>query len=776
MKPAANHRVPLGETGWTVWREALLRGTGFPAAGLELFAAPDCARAADALLAGETDADVFDKALGQAAAANAAQVCAIAADPLFREAVTWQNRGVLVTLDALVRGGPSQRRDSRRRERERVVARYWQRYCGKNETVGFFGPVAWATVDPAAPALAVRPGPGLVRERRVILEDWAPRRYAEVLAGDPRVRRWLPPALRPHLTLDGRRVLRPAQPPVPVSAAEAALLARCDGRRPAAEVIDAAVGVAGIRTADDAYLLLDRLAERGLLSWRGDLPQTPDAERALRGLLENIGEREVRAAALAGLDRLSAARERVAAAAGDPAALAAALDRLGAEFTEVTGTGAERRAGQTYAARGLAYEDTTRDIGVTFGGALLDGIAEPMALMLGAARWLTAALAEAYGTALRELYEELRAESPAEPVRLSEVWYLAQGMLFGTGPRPVDAVAAEFARRWAELFGLADVPPGTEELRFTAAGLGAAEAFPAAAPGWSAGRLHSPDLQICAESVEAVNRGDYLVVLGELHAAWATFDCAVFTLPHPDPGALRDALTADLGPGRVRPLYPVDWPRYTGRVAHALDHPTDRELGFTDAPVADPERTLAATALLVTDEDGELVATAPDGRRWPLLEIFSELVSMHAVDGFKLTGADPHGHTPRIVVDRMVVARRTWRTTAGATGLAEAKGERERYLAVRRWRRELGLPEQVFVKLGTEIKPEYTDLTSPAYADLLCTAVRGAVLSGGPEVRMVVGEMLPTPDQAWLPDAEGRRYFTELRLHMVDPVPAGGAE
>nr|BFE87621.1 hypothetical protein GCM10020093_102220 [Planobispora longispora] len=41
--------------------------------------------------------------------------------------------------------------------------------------------------------------------------------------------------------------------------------------------------------------------------------------------------------------------------------------------------------------------------------------------------------------------------------------------------------------------------------------------------------------------------------MGEMHAAWATFDCAVFTLAHPDPGPLRDALAEDLGPDRVRP-------------------------------------------------------------------------------------------------------------------------------------------------------------------------------------------------------------------------------
>ena len=54
-------------------------------------------------------------------------------------------------------------------------------------------------------------------------------------------------------------------------------------------------------------------------------------------------------------------------------------------------------------------------------------------------------------------------------------------------------------------------------------------AFPALPPRWSAAALHSPDLQLCAGSPDALARGEFLAVLGELHAAWPTFDSAVFT-------------------------------------------------------------------------------------------------------------------------------------------------------------------------------------------------------------------------------------------------------
>ena len=76
--------------------------------------------------------------------------------------------------------------------------------------------------------------------------------------------------------------------------------------------------------------------------------------------------------------------------------------------------------------------------------------------------------------------------------------------------------------------------------------------------------MHSPDLQICADLEQAIQDGDYLVVLGELHAAWPTFDTAVFTLAAPDLAELIAAPPRRTsGQRRFRPLYPMNWPRWT---------------------------------------------------------------------------------------------------------------------------------------------------------------------------------------------------------------------
>lgn len=746
------HLVPLGDTGWSVWRDVLLRSAGFPATGLDRFTAPEAAAAADALLAGGDNGDgaedVFDKVFAEALRAGAVAANEIATDPLLREAVAWQNPGVLSTLDGLVAGGPDAPRNVRRRDREKALLRYWQRYCGKSETIGFFGPVSWGTVDPAS-ASQVRLGPGLVRDRAVFFEAWALIEYGEALAADLEVRRWWAPTLRPHLTVEDRRLRGLSAETTELSSVDAQLLSRCDGRTPAHQVV-AGVG----RGEQDGYLLLDRLVERGVLRWDAGLPLSLDAEPVLRGRIAAIGDDAVRARVAAGFDRLCAARD---AAAADPAA----LSTVDEEFIAVTGRATSRRSGQMYAGRTLTYLDATRDTDLVVGAGLLAAVTEPLAIVLRAARWLSAE----FGAECERFAADLHADLPG-PVYLSDLWPLVQAHLFDSRRGPAVTIGAEFAARWSRLFRLAE-HAGETEIRLTAADLAgpAAELFDAPGPGWPSARVHSADLQVCASDVAGLDDPATLVVLGELHPAYNPFDSTLFSPWHPDPAALRAAHEAEFGP-RVRLLFPDDMPRNTGRARHGLNGPGDCELGVADARGAS-DRLVPATSVLVEERAGVLTAVLPDGRTWPLVEVFGYLLTILLLDSFKLVG--PAERSPRIVIDRLVVARRTWRTTVGETGLAEVVGERARFLAARRFRQRLGLPERVFVKLGTESKPTYVDLAGPAYVQALCTMLRTAAKTG-PHVAVTITEQLPSTQDSWLPDAAGERYVSELRLQLTDPA------
>jgi hypothetical protein len=50
--------------------------------------------------------------------------------------------------------------------------------------------------------------------------------------------------------------------------------------------------------------------------------------------------------------------------------------------------------------------------------------------------------------------------------------------------------------------------------------------------------------------------------------------------------------------------------------------------------------------------------------------------------------------------------------------------------------------------------------------------LRTARAEAGDATAVVMTELLPGPDQAWLPGPGGERYFSELRIQLRDPMPA----
>lgn len=135
------HLIPLCD-GWALWHDVAVRSAGFPVSGLDAFGAGD----------------------------EPGRLRAVASDPRFREAVTWQNRTAFETaIDKVALGSPTS--GSKQRQREELVASYWQRYCAKNDTIGFFGPLAWGSMVEDGPALRVH-GAGGDAARSVHFEAW----------------------------------------------------------------------------------------------------------------------------------------------------------------------------------------------------------------------------------------------------------------------------------------------------------------------------------------------------------------------------------------------------------------------------------------------------------------------------------------------------------------------------------------------------------------------------------------------------------------------------
>src|SRR5205807_10544442 len=97
--------------------------------------------------AGAAAGAAFDQAFAAALPEVQRELWRLAAGERFRQAVLWQNRQAAQTAMVLYLAGgsraPDGRRNARQRQHELLVASYLQRYCTKNDAIGFFGPVGW---------------------------------------------------------------------------------------------------------------------------------------------------------------------------------------------------------------------------------------------------------------------------------------------------------------------------------------------------------------------------------------------------------------------------------------------------------------------------------------------------------------------------------------------------------------------------------------------------------------------------------------------------------
>ncbi len=733
--PGTGHLVPLAP-GWSVWRRAALRGAGMPFEWLAGFSDPaDC------------DADGQSRTLRR-----------LLTEPRFVEALAWQNPAAVASW--IAKHVAALRDDGELRRsgyRQAVLARYAQRYCTKNDSIGFFGPVAWAEFDPPRSGLDPRGSAGL-RSRSVHFETWALEALVDAWFGQPDLTPHLPFRLHPAVSFDGERLRRPWRPVQPVDSVTAALLTALAEGVGAEEVVTAAAVRAAVPVEAARQRLLElREAEvvvNGLV-----VPMDEQPEAHLRAQVGRLADRPTREALLAQLDELDELRELVVKAAGDPLPVHEALTRLTGRVAEITGREAGRAKAESPRGRTPVYEDCRRDLDVTIGGDLTDALRAPLALLLRSASWLSVETAEAVGAELRERYDAQFAGRG--DTRLSEFYFASADVLSGAPGTAVHAVVEDFRLRWAELLADGVMDDAGTELRLSSKDIAplAAALFPARPPAWTGARYHSPDLMLARSGAG----GQW--VLGELHVALNTLESRLFHTQAEHRDELADAVAADMAAGRVVALLPGDSPEVSPRTYPPLAvHVPDRyvywSLGKNAGVPGASGSTPAIDLLVVPDGDGLAVEAAGGSWRAPLAEVFGEFLTALVVNRFKLRSPAPH--LPRVRLDDVVIDRRTWRfPVAGLPCEAERIGEVVATL------RAAGVPRHAFVMTDAEYKPFYIDLAAPLVLRNLSRAIRAA-RERSADAWIVVSEMSPGPDELWLTGGEGERYTTEFRVVAVD--------
>lgn len=749
---------PYGKHGWMTWKSGLLRSTGFPAEGLDHLATPSLLLAADDALSKRIDEKTFTKAYEEASSRTSAEITRIAGDPHLAIALGWQNPPLLRMVKKL--RIPADQLNSSRRSMERRLAMYWQRYCGKADTIGSFGPFAWVGISGNQGFGKFRHGPELTTISHPSFEAWMVAELGTWITAREGVAEWLPVTLEPMLHLDESRsiIIIPGKPPLRLRPEEVAVLRLADGSRPSREIVFETAREIPEKTV---WKILEKFFRKRILTRGPAIPISVDAWHILRNRVAGIGDEPLREELDEILDRFEILLTKIGAAK-DEDELVAALSQLDTQFLETTGRQPTREAGNMYAGRTLCYFDACRDVEWEFGTGILESIDDALSLLLRSADWFAARLYDGYSKALSNL--ALQLSSPNHPLRLSEMWVPSLSLFWGEEAVPLRKAVTDLSRRWASILDqFAADDSGRRELRSAELATAVTAAFPEVRVPAGLG-IHSPDLQFVADSPEALSRGEFVAVLGELHACLASLDVPAVEWTVPD-GSIRENINDTLGLERLVPLFPESWRRNTGRMVTATSGSQDQLLGFTRAVSRDRSQVWPMASLEVVEGSEGFELLCPDGRHLPLTQAWIVPISLVAADAFKvgLGGA----HTPRLSIDRLILFRETWRPTTDGIGIHTRRRKEADYLAVRSWQKKHGLPDEVFVKFADEVKPTYLHFGSVPLVASFISNVRQQRTRPNEDHHIVISECLPRPQESWLMDQRGNRYVSEVRLQMV---------
>jgi len=714
---------------------------------------------------------IFHQNFSECQAKTSASIREIVGSARFSEALTWQNRAAVQTaLFSLARNScKSSTRNSDQRQHEELAASYWQRYCTKNDTIGFFGPVGWIQVSTEHEYLVTRPGAQLLATRKTYWESWAIEALGAVLQQKYNLQPWIPPFLMPFVRLQGTFLHHPIFGSRRISPKQSALLRACNGRDTAKQIAARLVRLPEPRFqgTGEIYTGLQELADRGLIFWKFNIPLDPHSDQVLREALHRIDDPHVRMQTLGVLDEFDAVKARVEASADDHRGLGLALEDLERSFTEITGLPATRSHGKVYAGRTLVYEDCRRDVEIFLGKKLFKSLVEPLSLLLASGRWFTAQVAESFRKKLLEIYTELVNSTGSSTVDAALYWMRIMPYFYEDARPLLDPLEEEFRMKWERILqvgsGSGQVTYSCEELRDRIQ-----QEFPSEGRSWINARYHSPDVMIAASSEEAIRQGDYFFVLGEVHVGVNTLQSALFGAQHPSPNELINAVQQDLGAFNVVPVG-ARRQQTTTRIVQWLIPKSNLRLEYLpDLFATDRSKALPISSIVIERQNGELMARTRDRKLClNLLDLLGGLLSTLVIDCFRIIV--PRRYTPRIAIDRLIIKRESWHFSPSELQFAQCSYPAERFLQARSWAQAQGIPRFAFFKVPVEKKPTFLDFESPILLDIFSKMVRRTMEAALPNASIDISEMLPSMDQLWLTDADNQRYTSELRFVAVNP-------
>lgn len=661
--------------------------------------------------------------------------------PRFQEALWLSNPGVYETgWHYYARHWERTARPSKIKHLERRFYTYLQRFCAKNDTTSFFGPLNYGTWGEQGQSAYHRTSE-TIRQRHVFLAYWAVEALAKCITSDATTHPYLVPRRHP-----ARR-----RPSGNQQGSADIIYALSDGVRNVSEI-----AAYLHRPLADILLEVQTLAAQGWLSLAIALP--PATLNPLEVLISTVQawpKIPPRQHWLTLLETFAQSCSRFASAKLEERQ--SILTSVEERFVAIVGGEARRGQGKMFQDRSLLYEECLGNIDEFH---LAHKHYRTIIASLRPLAHLCASYSEALWldlhTAAGALFEKLSPSgSPLPLTTFVNAWRTHYPTLPSANADAIrqklhDLVASQCDEHVCSLRD-ADLAALYTAIEHHI--------------------VFSPDILLAATHESALAKGDFRVILGEIHhgiqpVGWmllfaddpqAWQDAIMACLPHPT----EHMRPANLLLGRRMKTAPPEFPGPSVQASAFSERAHQYDL----------------SSLYVERRNGQLRVGPIDERESllfypPSYGVPEALYAPFAAFSYPLVRAVPvqlEGHTPRIEIGDVIYQRERWDlATTAVPGLPKQGASFDLLLAFAAFRQRFGMPERVFVRTPTEPKPVYIDFQNALALELL-------VHLASQSDTIIFVEMCPDADELWLHDENGR-YCSEFRTVLSrEPSPAAGS-
>ncbi len=623
---------------------------------------------------------------------------------------------------------------------ERQLVSYFQRFCAKNDTASFFGPINYGDFFP--PSANALPGPGChhIQQRRAFMAFWGVSALATAIAKDEHVQPYLCPRYNPICQLD--RVNGQAwighNIQVTLTERQIRLLQIIDNNHTIQQIAQALK-----LPIEDILIEANKLASAHIISLHLEVPVTrPEALEWLLAWVHALPhDCPTRSRWSSIVEECKHLQDQFALASfAEKRQILSQLERV---VTNITGQMSQRGAGQFYADRLLIYEECLGGVStLSLGPRCLAELQEQLFPVLNA-----------YANHACALHQVLQTQGAQTLIEMSPDGTGAMPLLLFLQHQKIDPVSSGTVEcSWLQAI-YAQIAERADEHIISLESTQIPTIAPSIAT--STPLLTSPDIMLVASNEESLRSGDFQIVVAECHDTLMVWGWALYF--HPDKKAVHASAQqllrrmgfekelANILPSKRAKIIPFEYPGPTIEILASSEKPETERI-----PIARVE-----TGII----DGKPVLQALG---YAHLRLYNgELQSFHhnifAIPRIIPCHIELPYHTPRIMLGKAVLQREQWRIARKTLLPGKYRGTSfELMRDFRRSARRLGIPRYLFLRVPGERKPIFIDRDSYFSLELLDYLLPQ-------EGEVLFQEMLPLPDQLWLRNEEGM-FCAELRL------------